>query len=298
MCAGDPVGEAGRQHLRIDQLNRVDPADPAQLNALLARHRLRLRHSLGQNFLVDAELRDRVVDAAGIEPNDEVLEVGAGVGTMTLALAARCRRLVTVELDERLAAILRDVVRGLDKVDVLVADALRLDIGSLFPRGGELVVGNIPYYLTGALLRKLLEPEPRPRRLSLVVQKEVAERLAAPSGWSLATVSVRVFSEAELVMVLPARAFQPVPKVDSALVRLEVRERPAVNVGDLDSFFQFVEKVFQFRRKQLRASLARVTGSPAPETAARLAAAGVDPTRRAETLDLDEWQRVYESFNA
>ena len=276
---------------------RLDPADRGQLAALLARHRLRARHSLGQNFLVDAQLRDRVVAAAELEPADEVLEVGAGLGTLTLELAERCRRLVAVELDERLGAILRGLLRGLDNVELLVRDVLELDLRELFPGGGEIVVGNIPYYLTGALLRKLLETEPRPGRLSLVMQKEVAERLAAPGGWSLATVAVRVFAEPELVMVLPAAAFEPVPKVDSALVRLRVRAEPAVKVADLDSFFQFVERIFQFRRKQLRSSLARVTGQPAAEAAARLEAAGVDPVRRPETLDLQEWQRLYESTN-
>ena len=243
-------------------------------------------------------MRDRVVEAAELEPDDEALEIGAGLGTLTLKLAERCRRLVAVELDERLAAILGELARGLGNVELLVRDVLELDLRSLFPEGGEVVVGNIPYYLTGALLPRLLETAPRPRRLSLVVQKEVAERLTAPSGWSLATVAVRVFAEPELVMVLPAGAFQPVPKVDSALVRMRVREQPAVNVGDLDAFFRFVEHVFQFRRKQLRSGLARVSGQSGVFAAVRLEAAGVDPTRRPETLDLDEWQRVYESFNA
>jgi 16S rRNA (adenine1518-N6/adenine1519-N6)-dimethyltransferase len=202
-----------------------------------------------------------------------------------------------VELDERLAAILAELTRSRSNVDLLVRDALTLDLPALFPHGGEVVVGNIPYYLTGALLRKLLETEPRPRRLSFVVQKEVAERLAAPSGWSLATVAVRAFAEPDLVLVLPASAFEPVPKVDSALIRLEVRPKPAIDVDDVDAFFEFVERVFQFRRKQLRSSLARISGEAPAETVARLERIGVDPARRPETLNLEEWQRVYESFN-
>jgi 16S rRNA (adenine1518-N6/adenine1519-N6)-dimethyltransferase len=292
------VGKTRGHDLRPGQLNRVDPADPGQLAALLARHRLRARHRLGQNFLIEKELRDRVVEAAGIEADDEVLEIGAGLGTLTLSLADRCRRLLAVELDERLAAILGALTRDRANVELLVADALTLDLPGLFPDGGEVVVGNIPYYLTGALLRKLLQTEPRPRRLSLVVQKEVAERLTASSGWSLATVAVRVFAEPQLVLVLPATAFQPVPKVDSALIRLEVRAEPAVEVDDLDAFFQFVERVFQFRRKQLRSSLARITGGTPSTTAGRLGSAGIDPARRPETLNLEEWQTVYESFNA
>jgi len=291
------VGAPSGRDLRPRQLSRIDPADRGQLAALLARHRLRARHSLGQNFLADPELRDRVVEAAGLAAEDEVLEVGAGLGTLTVALAGRCRRLVAVELDQRLAAVLRELTQGLENVEILVQDVLDLDLRPLFPRGGEVVVGNIPYYLTGALLPRLLEPTPRPSRLSLVVQKELAERLTAPTGWSLATVAVRVFADPELVMVLPAAAFEPVPRVDSALVRMEVRDRPAVTVPDLDAFFAFVEQVFQFRRKQLRQGLGRVGGLGGAAAAARLEAIGVDPTRRAETLGLDEWQRVYESFS-
>jgi 16S rRNA (adenine1518-N6/adenine1519-N6)-dimethyltransferase len=260
--------------------------------------RVRARHSLGQNFLVDPDLRDRVVDAAGLEPQDEVLEVGAGPGTLTVQLAARCRRLVAVEVDARLVRLLRRATAGLPNVEVLQHDVLTLDLSALFPKGGEVVVGNIPYYLTGGLLPKLLEPEPRPKRLSLVVQKEVAERWVSESGWSLSTVSVRVFAEPRLVLSLPAEAFSPRPKVDSALVRLEVRPQPAVRVADLGAFFRFVEQLFQFRRKQLRSSLARVTGLGAPEVVERLDALGVDPARRPETLNLDDWQRLFEAFTA
>jgi 16S rRNA (adenine1518-N6/adenine1519-N6)-dimethyltransferase len=238
------------------------------------------------------------VEAAGLEPKDEVLEVGAGPGTLTAALAARCRRLVAVEIDPRLVRLLRKATARLDNVEVLAQDVLKLELQALFPEGGEVVVGNIPYYLTGALLPRLLEPAPRPKRLSLVVQKEVAERWVSASGWSLATVAVRVFSEPKLLFVLPAAAFHPRPKVESALVRLDVRERPAIDVADLTAFFRFVEQVFQFRRKQLRSSLARMTGSPAATAAARVQAIGIEPTRRPETLGLQEWQRLFEAFGA
>ena len=142
-----------------------------------------------------------------------------------------------------------------------------------------------------------MKEPPRPKRLSLVVQKEVAERWVAAGGGSLSTVAVRVFAQAELVMVLPARAFQPVPRVDSALVLMHVRDEPAVKVSDLGAFFAFVEQVFQFRRKQLRSSLGRLTGEGSAAAEQRLRALGVDPARRPETLDLAEWQRLYEAFS-
>jgi len=275
----------------------IDPADPHQLDSLLRRHRITLQHRLGQNFLVDHELRDAIAEAAGVEPEDEVLEVGAGAGTLTIALAARCRRVVAVELDPSLMPALHDVVAGHENVEVVQADILRFDVSRFFPDGGELVAGNIPYNLTGELIRKLLDQPPRPRRLSLVVQKEVAERWTATTGASLATVAVQVFAVSRTVMTIPASAFTPVPKVDSALVILDVREKPAVQVDDLNRFFRFVEAVFQFRRKQLGGTVARIAVTSGSEVSTRLSELGIDPARRPQTLTLDEWERVYGAFN-
>ncbi len=274
----------------------IDPADADQLGRLLRKHRITLRHSLGQNFLSDPGLRDAVADAVGAGPDDEVVEVGAGVGTLTIALAARCRRVVAVEVDHRLIPALREVVAGSDSVEVVEADILKLDVAQLYPRGGEVVAGNIPYNLTGALIRKLLASPPRPRRLSLVVQKEVAERWTATTGASLSTVAVQVFAEARLVLTIPAGSFTPPPRVDSALVVLEVRDKPAVDVPDMNAFFRLVEAVFQFRRKQLGGALGRIAGIGSEAAGKRLRDAGIDPERRAQTLSLDEWQTIHHRF--
>jgi 16S rRNA (adenine1518-N6/adenine1519-N6)-dimethyltransferase len=276
----------------------IDPADAHQLGQLLRRHRIDLKHSLGQNFLVDPTVRDAVADQAALSPEDEVLEVGAGVGTLTVALATRCRRVVAVELDGQLIPALRESLAGLDNVDVVRTDILRFNVRSAFPDGKEIVAGNIPYNLTGALIRKLLDDPPRPRQLSLVVQKEVAERWTASSGASLATVAVQVFAEARLVFTIPASAFTPSPRVDSALVRLDVREAPAVEVDDLKAFFRFVEAVFQGRRKQLGGTLGRISGTGSTAAGARLRAAGIDPERRPQTLSLAEWEALYEEFRS
>jgi 16S rRNA (adenine1518-N6/adenine1519-N6)-dimethyltransferase len=276
----------------------IDPADAHQLDSLLRRHRITLQHRLGQNFLVDPKLRDAIAEAAGTDANTEVLEVGAGVGTLTVALAPRCRRLVAVELDAGLIPALRDVLTGHENVEVLQADILRFDIQGAFPRGGEVVAGNIPYNLTGALIPKLLDNPPRPRRLSLVVQKEVAERWTATTAASLATVAVQVFAEPRIVMTIPAVSFTPVPKVDSALVILEVREEPAVEVDDMARFFRFVEAVFQFRRKQLGGTLGRLTRTPNVEAIEVLSELGIEPTRRPQTLSLPEWETVFRAFNS
>jgi 16S rRNA (adenine1518-N6/adenine1519-N6)-dimethyltransferase len=276
----------------------IDPADAEELARLLRRHRIVPSHRLGQNFLIDPAIRDSVAEAAGDASDSEVVEVGAGVGTLTIALAERHARVIAVELDHRLIPALREVVEGRDQIEIEVGDILKLDFGQRYPNGGEVVTGNIPYNLTGALIRKLLDRPPRPRRVSLVVQKEVAERWTAATGASLATIAVQVFAEAKLEFTIPAAAFTPVPAVDSALVVLEVREKPAVDVPDMDAFFRLVEAVFQFRRKQLGGTLGRIAGVGREAAAARLLAAGIDPARRAQTLSLDEWALVYAGFAA
>jgi 16S rRNA (adenine1518-N6/adenine1519-N6)-dimethyltransferase len=276
----------------------IDPADAHQLDQLLRRHRIELKHSLGQNFLIDPALRDAVADHAGLSAEDEVLEVGAGVGTLTVALARRARRVVAVELDGRLIPALRESLAGLDNVEVVRTDILRFNVRSAFPVGQEIVAGNIPYSLTGALIRKLLDDPPRPRRLSLVVQKEVAERWTASTGASLATVAVQIFAEASIAWAIPRSAFIPAPRVDSALVLLDVRNRPAVTVDDLPAFFRFVEAVFQGRRKQLGGTLGRISGLGSTEAGSRLRKLAVDPQRRPQTLNLPEWEAIYQEFRS
>jgi 16S rRNA (adenine1518-N6/adenine1519-N6)-dimethyltransferase len=272
----------------------TDPARAEELERLLRRHRITLKRRLGQNFLVDPVLRDAIADAAGRE---EVLEVGAGVGTLTIALAARCPRVVAVEFDRDLMPALREVAAGLANVEIHQADILRFDVAASFPQGGEVVAGNIPYNLTGALIPKLLDRPPRPKRLSLVVQKEVAERWTARTGASLATIAVQVFAEAKTLLTIPASAFTPPPKVDSALVSVEVRPKPAVDVADMNAFLRFVEAVFQFRRKQLGGTVSRIAGISSAEAAKRLAQIGVEASARPQTLNLPEWEAVFRAFN-
>lgn len=263
----------------------TDPADPQQLFELLRRHRITLKHRFGQNFLINPALRDAIAQAAGSTREDTVVEVGAGVGTLTIALAANAGRVIAVELDRELIPALREVVRDLDNVEIVQGDILRLNVT------GDVIAGNIPFNLTGALIEKLLDTPPRPRRLSLVVQKEVANRWTAATAASLATVAVQVFAEARMLFTIPAGAFEPPPKVDSALVVLDVRPEPAVLVDDYGAFFRFVEAVFQFRRKQLGGTLRRLRHGEVPKLE-------IDLTRRPETLDLKEWETLYRAVNS
>ena len=257
---------------------------------MLARRNFRPVHRLGQNFLVDGRLRDRIAELSGITKEDRVLEVGSGAGALTVRLVEMAREVIAVELDRRLLAVLTDILPDRPNLRIVGGDILKIELPAV-----DVVAGNIPYYLTGALLPRLLEASQRPRAVVLVVQREVAERWTQAGDWSLATVAVQTLAIPRLELVLPRQAFWPEPTVESALVVLQVREKPAVDVPDLNAFFRFVEGLFQFRRKQLGSSLARRAGH-GPAVAARLGSINIDPSRRPQTLALPEWEALYREF--
>ena len=265
----------------------VDPRE------VLRRHGLRPRKGLGQTFLVDRRALQRIVEAAELEPTDAVLEVGPGIGQLTRLLAARAGRVIAVELDPRMVAALRDELAGCRNVEVVQGDILALDPGALVGRGAYKVVANLPYYITSAAIRHLLEAQPPPSLLVLTVQREVAERItAAPGDMSLLSVSVQFYGRPRRVARIPAGAFYPPPKVESAVVRIDVYPEPPIRVDDVRHFFDVVRAGFSQRRKQLRNALAAGLGLPAEQVAATLRQAGIDPRRRAETLSLEEWSAI------
>lgn len=263
--------------------------------ALLRAHGLRPVKRLGQNFLVDPVALARIVDAAGLDAASAVVEVGAGVGNLTRLLAKRAGQVLAVEVDERLVELLREEVADLPNVSVRHDDVLSIsDFG--FPHLGYVVVGNLPYYITSAVLRHFLEGRPRPSRLVVTVQREVAQRVVAePGDMSLLAVSVQFYGRPEIVARIPAGAFYPAPQVDSAVLRIAVDPAPrlalAPGVEERD-FFQVVRAGFSQKRKTLRNSLRGGLRLPAEEVEAALQRAGVDPRRRAETLGLEEWAQL------
>ena len=260
--------------------------------AELARHGLRARKSLSQNFLVDAVIARAILDALPQAP-PRLVEVGAGPGTMTAGLAEGREAVAAIELDPRLATILRQRFAASPGVRVLEADALAVDIGSLLP-APYAVFGNIPYHVTGLLIPHLLAQEPKPEWACVLVQLEVAQRLCAdPGDWSLATLAVRAQASAELLLRVPARAFDPVPKVDSALVML--RPGPRAEFAD-QGFFDFARAVFQERRKTLPNAVANALAHDVARGRAVVARSGLEAMRRPQTLDLPEWDRLYRAF--
>lgn len=298
---------------------------------LLDRYQIEPKKSLGQNFLHDEGLLGRIVAAAELSPEDEVLEVGPGLGALTRPLARAARRVVAVELDNRLMSVLESELGGLGNVELVHGDVLELDPADWFA-APYVVVANVPYYITGAILRHLLGGRPRPRRLVLTVQREVAARLTAqPPEMSLLAVSVQYYGRARLVSAVKAGAFWPRPEVDSAVVRIDVAARHLLSAGERGGagagenamqgplpggerpvspapplprspapsstdteearFFRVVRAGFSEKRKQLKNNLRQLGLDDAAITAA-LEHAGIDGRRRAETLTIAEWEQL------
>ena len=268
---------------------------------LLRARGLRPRKRLGQNFLTDPVALDRIVAAADLAPSDLVVEVGAGVGTLTGPLAERAARVLALELDDGLVDILRERFSASPNVEIVHGDVLRISLSDLVGRPYK-VVGNLPYYITSAVLRRFLSGTPRPRLMVVTVQREVAERaVAEPGEMSLLAVSIQFYGHPSIVARIPAGAFYPVPKVDSAVMRIDIGEQPVVHLGegiDEAEFFRVVRAGFSQKRKKLRNSLSAGLRFAPAEAEQALEQAGVDPGRRAETLSLQEWARVTQNVHA
>ena len=269
---------------------RLDLCDPATARAVARRAGLGLQRRLGQHLLVDRGALERIVEALGPEAADEVLEIGPGIGTLTVELAARARRVVAVELDEACLRATAITLRDHPNATVVHADAARVDSASLGLGPGHLAAGNIPYSITGVLINHLFETDRPPRRAVFLVQREVAARLAAPPGdWSLATVAVRSQATVERLGDVPPSSFVPPPAVHSGIIRL--RPVAGLDPAERSAVLRLARAAFQLRRKVLRHGVTRAVGEEAAAMTA-LAAVGIDPARRPGTLDLDEWRAL------
>ena len=270
---------------------RLAPPTPGQLRRLMGAERLRPRKSLSQNFLTDPDVLDTIVAAADLHPGDNVVEIGPGLGVLPRRLLAAGASVLAVELDARLAEYLRRELYGVDRFELIEADALSLHPREFFPDQPIKVVANIPYHITSPLLHTFLEGERPPELTVLLVQLEVAERVAAPVGrMSYLSVFAQNVATAEVVARVPAAAFEPAPAVDSAVLVLRRRERPAVEVGAArEAFYRVVQGGFRQRRKQVHNGLTRELSVDREVVAGALGACGVDPDRRPQTLSVDEW---------
>lgn len=261
--------------------------------ALLREYGLQPKKSLGQNFLIDPSGLDKVMQAAGLSPEDTVLEIGAGLGSLTVLLAQTVRRVIAVEIDRGLIAPLTEAVSEYDNVQIVEGDILKIPPEELNLGEAYLVVANIPYYISSAIIRRLLETQNRPARIVLTVQQEVAERICAKDGkFSLLALSVQVFGVPRIQARIAAGCFYPAPDVDSAVLSITLYPQPLIATEELDTFFRLARAGFSQKRKTLRNTLSAGLGLPAVQAESLLAAAGIDPRRRAETLSIAEWGRL------
>jgi 16S rRNA (adenine1518-N6/adenine1519-N6)-dimethyltransferase len=269
----------------------LDLTNAGTVRAVARRAGLSLKHRLGQNFLVDRGALQQIVDALDPQPSDEVFEIGPGMGTLTVELAHRAARVVAVELDEACLRACAITLRDSPNAQVVHRDALRADPLQLGLHPGYLAAGNIPYSITAPLITRLVEmPEP-PRRAVLLVQREVAARLSAPPGsWGLLTVAVRSLANVERIADVPPSSFEPPPAVHSSVIRIT----PAATLSPAErrAVLDLARGAFQMRRKTLRHGLARALDGDEQAAMRTLADAGIDPKRRPETLDLDEWRAL------
>jgi len=264
---------------------------------LLRQHGLHPEKSLGQNFLVDESAIQQVVTAAEISPEEIVLEIGPGLGSLTRYLAVYARSVVAVELDHNLISPLIQIVSQYPNVQVVEGDILALDPVQLVSQPEYVVVANIPYYITSSLIRHLLEARIPPKRLVLTVQQEVARRICAlPGEMSLLALSVQIYGHPEIIAQIPSSAFYPPPKVDSIVLRIDLFSSPQIPTAQLEVFFQLIKAGFSQKRKTLRNALSGGLRLPPSRVEAILIEVGIDPMRRAETLDIAEWRHLTMRF--
>ncbi len=295
--------------MEIEKAEVTSPSKPQSLlvrtKSLMRQSGLYARKRLGQHFLVDLGVLRRILAAAEIESSDLVLEIGPGLGVLTRELVEVAGWVIAIELDERLASVLKEDLKIASNLTIVSGDILKTNPGVLLNKvapalpatvaaTGYKVVANLPYYITSAVLRHLLTAEYKPSLMVVMVQKEVARAITAkPGEMSLLAVSVQFYGAPRVVSYVPARCFHPAPEVDSAILRINVYSEPRLPPESEEGFFHLVRAGFCANRKQLANSLAQGLKLPKAKILTLLDKAGITPQRRAETLSLVEWLRLY-----
>jgi len=282
----------------------------AQTRGLLRHFDLKARKGLGQHFLIDEEVLQLVTSAAELTPTDIIMEIGPGLGVLTKELVRQAGWVIAIELDNKLATILKQDLASFDNITIINGDILGIAPAALiqeqktrFPPTintplNYKVVANLPYYITSPVLRHFLEASIKPQIMVVMVQKEIAKAIVAePGQMSVLSISVQFYGKPEIISYVPARCFYPAPKVDSAILRVELYPQPAVAVTDAKSFFKLVRAGFSASRKQIGNSLPQGLGMPKIEVLPLLEEVGIVSQRRAETLTLDEWARLWRVFS-
>ena len=276
---------------------------PSTIKEIRDKYGFRFSKGLGQNFLTDKNIIDSIIEGSGVTADDLVIEIGPGIGVITRELAEIAHKVIAIEIDTNLLPILNETLGEFDNIKVLNEDVLKTDLkaiieGEEFP-GKVRVIGNLPYYITTPIIMKLLEDAPGIDTITVMMQKEVADRLKAGPGTKdcgAISLMVQYFSDITEIVKVPKTVFVPQPKVDSMVLRLDVKEKPAVEVRDPDFMFRVIKAGFGQRRKTLSNALSVLEGYSKDQIKAALAASGIDPVRRGETLDLTEYARLSDAL--
>ncbi|OCA88472.1 16S rRNA (adenine(1518)-N(6)/adenine(1519)-N(6))-dimethyltransferase RsmA [Pradoshia sp. D12] len=278
-----------------------DIATPIKTREILDKYGFSFKKSLGQNFLIDTNILRNIVHHSGVHSESGAIEIGPGIGALTEQLAKNCKKVVAFEIDQRLLPILKDTLSAYDNIQVIHEDILKADVAKVIKEEftGQVddlhIVANLPYYVTTPIIMKLLEERLPLESITVMLQKEVADRMAAAPGtkeYGSLSIAVQYYTTAAVAMIVPKTVFVPQPNVDSAVIHLKVRDKPAVEVEDEGFFFEITRASFAQRRKTILNNLV----SQLPDGKARkelilqgLEAAGIDPIRRGETLSLQEF---------
>lgn len=279
----------------VETMNKRLSSHSATMD-LVKKHGFKFTKSLGQNFLIDDNIVDKIVAGAGIGPGDKIIEVGPGIGTLTREMASRAQNLMAVEIDKNLIPILEDTLGDYDNVKVVNEDIIKADIRGLIDEnlgGGPVkLVANLPYYITTPIIMRFLEENINVTDIVVMVQKEVAERMNAQPGgkdFGALSVAVQYYCDTEIVAKVPRHLFVPQPNVDSIVIALRVRPERKYKVDDEDLYFKVVKAAFGQRRKTLLNSISSMGNLSKDQVKEALEEAGIDPKRRGETLSLDEF---------
>jgi len=283
----------------VDKQPVTDTIPPSRAKTLLQKAGIRARKRLGQHFLIDTKVLKTIVRAAALSPSDTVIEVGPGLGILTVELAKKAGSVIAVELDTGLVGLLGQRLRSVPNIRIVNADILKVSPADLLEgKVNYKVVANLPYYITSPVLHHFVMSSPRPSLMVVMLQREVAEAVVAREGrMGVLAIALHIYSKPRVVAYVPPGSFYPPPKVESAIVRFDMLPEPAVK-GDTSRFMALVRCGFSSPRKQLRNSLAHGLGIKPAEVTGLLAEAEIAPERRAETLSLEEWSRLYQVVTA
>lgn len=281
----------------------LELTDIGTIKALLARHGFHFSKALGQNFIVNPSVCPRMADESGIDSESGVIEIGAGIGVLTAELAKRAKKVVCIELDSKLLPILDETLADFDNIEIINADVLKTDLAALIEEkfGGMpvYVCANLPYYITSPVIMTLLESRLPLKAVTVMVQREAAQRLCAPVGSRLSgavTVAVDYYAEARKLFDVSAGSFMPAPKVDSSVIRLDIREKPGIEVSDEKLFFSMVHAAFSQRRKTASNSISSGTGIPKAVVAEAIERCGFPPAVRAESMTAEQLAALCEAL--